>query len=95
MKTILTRDDIKRHNTALNRIEKLEEWGTGKGSEYRLAVLKHSNSMTFTEAPCGYLHDTQPGPRRNEEAIFRKHMDAAIAEAIAYWKKQADLEEYA
>ncbi len=90
MRITLTREDIKTHAAALKRIEELEGWGKGANSAYRMLSLRQLNSQTVTPVKCGQSC-TNRDKGHHEEAIFRKHMDAAIDEALAYWRKQAGL----
>lgn len=90
MKIELTRDDIKRHAAALERIEKFEAWRDGTASAHRVLSLSHLNSQFSIQVKCGWCC-THEDDGRHEEEIFRKHMDAAISDAIEYWKKRADL----
>ena len=92
MKIQITREDIKQHAAALRRLEELESWHTGIGAAHRVLNLGHLNSQFTTRVKCGHCC-TSEDDGRHEEAIFRTHMDAAIAEALAYWKQRAGLED--
>ena len=85
----LTRADIKQHAAALQRIEALENWHGGINSHARYIRMCQHNSQFSTTADCGFSSTERTD--MDEEAIFRKHMDAAIEEALAYWKKRANL----
>jgi hypothetical protein len=84
----LTRNDIKQHAEALRNIEAFEEWRNGRNSACRYIVLKQKNSQMAVSVDCGHCCT---GSEQEEEAIFRKHMDAAVEEALAYWRKRANL----
>lgn len=88
----LTREDINRHTAALRRVEELEAWATGPNSYHRVCALGQLNSQFLVRVKCGYCCGPEDSGR-HEEAIFRKYLDAAVSEAIAYWRKQADLTE--
>ena len=92
MKIQLTRKDIKQHAAALERIEALEEWRSSTGAAYRYIVLKHNNENLAVGVKCGHSA-YEAGPEKDEEAIFRKHLDSAVEEAIAFWRKRASLDE--
>jgi len=92
MKIRLTRSDIKQHAEALERIEKLEAWHHGTNSCHRIIQLGQLNSQFSMLVKCGWCC-TSEDEGRHEEEIFRKHMDAAIEEALAYWKQRAELSE--